>query len=93
MAKDVPIGVETSGFKLQIAIDAINDYNYINLDFQALAFFYNLLNGYIEVRRSHIRHTLYHAAHSTPMKSLYNDSGGDNRFYKKFPFVIMKKRG
>lgn len=51
------------------------------LDAQGVAFFNNTMKGDIIQRSSAPRYTPYHAPHSTKIRGLFNNPGGDVRFY------------
>ncbi len=48
---------------------------------QGIAFFNNLFAGYVEGTTAANRYTPYHEPHSTSIKGLYNNGGGDWHFY------------
>lgn len=48
---------------------------------QGIAFFNNLLSGGVKAGVSPERYTPYHFPHSTKVKGLFNNNGGDVRFY------------
>jgi len=48
---------------------------------QGIAFFNNLLAGGVKAGASPERYTPYHFPHSTKIKGLFNNTGGDVRFY------------
>lgn len=48
---------------------------------QGIAFFNNLLSGGVKAGVSPERYTPYHFPHSTKVKGLFNNTGGDVRFY------------
>lgn len=51
------------------------------VDAHGVAFFNNIFNGDVIQRSSTARYTPYHAPHSTKIRGLYNNTGGDIRFY------------
>lgn len=48
---------------------------------QGIAFFNNLIAGRVRAGASPERYTPYHEPHSTKVKGLFNNTGGDIRFY------------
>lgn len=48
---------------------------------QGIAFFNNLISGGVKAGSSRERYTPYHFPHSTKVKGLFNNTGGDVRFY------------
>lgn len=53
----------------------------LKLDAQGIAFFNNIFNGNVDLIASQERYTPYHAPHSTKIVGLFNNTGGDVRFY------------
>lgn len=53
----------------------------IRVDAQGIVFANNLVWGRVHVLESKDRYTPYHFPHSTKVKGLFNNTGGDNRFY------------
>lgn len=53
----------------------------IRVDAQGIVFANNLVWGRVHVLESRDRYTPYHYPHSTKIKGLFNNTGGDNRFY------------
>ena len=53
---------------------------------QGIAFFNNMFVGKLTSSSSAHRYTPYHEAHSTMVKGLYNNTGGDIRFYNNIFF-------
>ncbi len=53
----------------------------LKLDAQGIAFFNNIFNGNVNLLRSQPRYTPYHVPHSTKIVGLFNNTGGDVRFY------------
>lgn len=60
------------------------------LDAQGVAIFNNLFYGANSTRQSQIRYTPYHLPHSTTIKGLYNNPGGDVRLYNNI-FLCKNK--
>ncbi|MFR9650356.1 MAG: right-handed parallel beta-helix repeat-containing protein [Rikenellaceae bacterium] len=53
----------------------------LKLQAQGIAFFNNIFNGNVQSNRSPERYTPYHIPHSTKIVGLFNNTGGDVRFY------------
>lgn len=64
------------------------------VDAQGVAYFNNLIGGTVLLRTSSPRYTPYHKAHSTKIKGLFNNTGGDVRFYNNiFLATESSKKG
>ena len=68
------------------------------IDAQGIVFANNLISGKTAVRASTVRYTPYHEPHSTKIKGLFNNTGGDVRFYNNIflgnaPDSIRGKNG
>ncbi|MBV3639171.1 right-handed parallel beta-helix repeat-containing protein [Bacteroides cellulosilyticus] len=59
---------------------------------QGIAFFNNLLSGRVQAGVSPERYTPYHFPHSTKVKGLFNNTGGDVRFYNNL-FLANAPKG
>ncbi len=53
----------------------------LKMDAQGIAFFNNIFNGNVKLERSQERYTPYHVPHSTKIAGVFNNTGGDVRFY------------
>lgn len=59
---------------------------------QGLAIFNNIVNGRMKLSSSVDRYTPYHEPHSTQIKGLFNNSGGDVRYYNNI-FLCNSSKG
>lgn len=67
----------------------------LNCVAQGIAFFNNLFVGKLFSSSSQPRYTPYHEPHSTEVKGLFNNTGGDIRFYNNifYPNTEKSKKG
>lgn len=59
---------------------------------QGLAIFNNIMNGRVKFSSSYDRYTPYHEPHSTQIKGLFNNSGGDAKYYNNI-FLSNSSKG
>lgn len=60
---------------------------------QGIAYFNNLIAGKISLLRSSQRYTPYHFPHSTKVKGVFNNTGGDIRFYNNVFLANAQQKG
>ncbi len=65
----------------------------LKMDAQGIAFFNNIINGNVKLERSQERYTPYHVPHSTKLAGLFNNTGGDVRFYNNILLQNINPEG
>ncbi|MFR9651707.1 MAG: right-handed parallel beta-helix repeat-containing protein [Rikenellaceae bacterium] len=60
---------------------------------QGIAYFNNLIRGSIKIWTSNDRYTPYHYPHSTKVRGLYNNNGGDVKLYNNILLGCGKETG